>query len=200
MIAILRRGLVVGGAGGGEPCLHMLAYVHGRDPHCKLPPRTAEGARWKVGCTEGEEASVGVVGVQHAEKLEGRTPTHVKSELGCHSHRFLRRPRQSSSPLVYALPPHTLLLSAVHRRVPYTLTQHGSRPCAPPAPLEAASSHQPDVHRSQQRVRRAATHIRRCWCRRGADHTRGACTGSLGWEGSVERGAIVVVRRRETAH
>ena len=67
LIAILRRGLVVGGAGGGEPCLHMLAYVHGRDPHCKLPPRTAEGARWKVGCTEGEEASVGVVGVQHTE-------------------------------------------------------------------------------------------------------------------------------------
>ena len=55
------------GAGGGEPYLHMLAYVHGRDPHCKLPPRTAEGARWKVGCTEGEEASVGVVGVQHTE-------------------------------------------------------------------------------------------------------------------------------------
>jgi hypothetical protein len=101
LIAILRRGLVVGGAGGGEPCLHMLASVHGRDPHCKLPPRTAEGARWKVGCTEGEEASVGVVGVQHAEKLEGRTPTHVKSELGCHSHRFLRRPRQSSRALVH---------------------------------------------------------------------------------------------------
>jgi hypothetical protein len=58
--------VVVGGAGGGEPCLRMLASVHGRDPHCKLPPRTAEGARWKVGCTEGEEASVGVVGVQHA--------------------------------------------------------------------------------------------------------------------------------------
>jgi hypothetical protein len=71
------RGLVGGGAGGGEPCLHMLAYVHGRDPHCKLPPRTAEGARWKVGCTKGEEASVGVVGVQHTEKLGGHTPTHV---------------------------------------------------------------------------------------------------------------------------
>ena len=65
------------GAGGGEPCLHMLAYVHGRDPHCKLPPRTAEGARWKVGCTKGEEAMVGVVGVQHTEKLGGHTPTHV---------------------------------------------------------------------------------------------------------------------------
>jgi hypothetical protein len=28
--------VVVGEAGGGEPCLHMLASVHGRDPHCKL--------------------------------------------------------------------------------------------------------------------------------------------------------------------
>jgi hypothetical protein len=66
LIAILRRGLVVGGADGGEPCSHMSAFMYGRGPHCKLPPRTAEGDPWKVGCTEGEEASVGVV-VQHAE-------------------------------------------------------------------------------------------------------------------------------------
>ena len=67
LIAILRRGVVVGGLVEVSRAYTCWQCVYGWDPHCKLPPRTAEGARWKVGCTEGEEASVGVVGVQRAE-------------------------------------------------------------------------------------------------------------------------------------
>jgi hypothetical protein len=44
------------------------------------------------------------------------THPRVKSELGCHSHRFSRRPRQSSRAT------NALLLSGVHAVIPYTHT------------------------------------------------------------------------------
>ena len=42
LIAILRRGLVVGGAGGGEPCLHMLA-IRSREGPSLLASTTNRG-------------------------------------------------------------------------------------------------------------------------------------------------------------
>jgi hypothetical protein len=56
----------------------------------------------------------------HMQSSLEATHLRVRSELGCHSHRFLRRPRQSSRAL--ALPPNALLLSAVHPVTPYTHT------------------------------------------------------------------------------
>ena len=94
--------------------------------------------------------------------------TRVRSELGCHSHRFSRRPRpveQSTG----ALPPNALLLSAVHPVTPYTHTvRQGHAPLAAGwcARSPTIKLHWTYLSQLLQRARRETSHTRRCWCRR----------------------------------
>jgi hypothetical protein len=93
----------------------------------------------------------------------------VKSELGCHSHRVSRRPRQSSRALVHChqTPCCCQLCTLWHRthtsRTAVTCTTASGLVCALPKP---PSSFTERTSQQLQRVRRETFHTRRCWCRR----------------------------------
>jgi hypothetical protein len=82
--------------------------------------------------------------------------------------------------LVSALPPHALLLSAVHRGVVSSThsTAGGQHHCQQVwrSPQNAVTLTETRLLQLQ-RVRDVATRIRRCWCRRDAKHPRGTCLG-----------------------
>ena len=115
---------------------------------------------------------------------------YTGSELGCHSHRFLRRPRQSSRALsVWVATTRPADVSCASWGS-FTHTHH-SGTCTTASGLVCTVTNRSTLTEQPpqllQRVRRATTHIRRCWCRRDAKHTRGTrlAVGGIGCRGAI---------------